>query len=465
MTIRLIADSSAGEVRASLLEDDQPLEILLSRGQTGRIGEIRLARVTRLAPETDAAFLDLGEGDEGFLPRKYAAMPKAQRINEAVDEGQMLCVELVSPPSETGKGWLVRADLRFQGRYVTLEPDHPGLRFAADSVDDDTRYRLQDALLPVTDQCGITIHEPAARMDDDPVLAEAAQLLGQMKAVAAAGGGPRVIKPAPGLLERLLRDAPSILTRIDLSDRTLLADTKKLCQRWPDLAPLSALWTGEEPLFTAMGIEAALDQLASGVIPLPSGGSLFVDETRAATMIDVNSGSVSSPRMAAMVRKQTNMEAAIAITRLLRLANIGGLIVVDFIDMRKASDKEALLGLLDQGLAADPAPTRRSRLDVHGILSITRRRKGPSLLDQIRQRHAPTPHLDQTGHDLLRQAEREALKDPRPGALCLKLGPQLAQWLEQDKRLQSLQDRTGRVVRLEVMPDGQDTKATCHIAP
>ncbi len=465
MTIRLIADSSAGEVRASLLEEDRPLEIHLSRGQTGQIGAIRLARVTRLAPEIDAAFLDLGEGDEGFLPRKYAAMPKAQRINEAVDEGQMLCVELVSPPSEPGKGWLVRADLRFRGRYVTLEPDYPGLRFAADCADGKTRDRLRDALLPVTDQCGVTIHEPAARMDDDPVLAEAAQLLGQMKAVAAAGGGPRMIRPAPGLLEQVLRDAPTGLARIDLSDRALLADAKKLCQRWPDLSSLPALWTGEEPLFTAMGIEDALDQLASGVIPLPSGGSILVDETRAATVMDVNSGSVASPRMAAMVRKQTNEEAATAITRLLRLANIGGLVVVDFIDMRKTSDKEALLGILDQELAADPAPTRRSGLDVHGILSITRRRKGPSLLDQIRERHAPTPHLDQTGHDLLRQAEREALKDPRPGALCLKLGPQLAQWLEQDKRLQSLQDRTGRIVRLEVMADGRDTDATCHIVP
>ncbi len=465
MSLRLIADESAGEIRACLLEDDQPLEIHLARGDAGQTGALRRARVTRLAPEADAAFLDLGDGLEGFLPRKYAAQPKARTIGDAVTEGHMLCVEQVLPPAEPGKGWLVRADLRYRGRYVTLDPASSHIRFAPALTDDATCRRLEEALSPIAEQCGVLVHAPAAATGNDPVLMEAAHLLDQRKAIAATDGGPRMIRPAPGLLEQVMRDAPSSLAHIDIADSALLAHARKLCRRWPDLAGLPVLWTGDEPLFAALGIEDILNQLVSGIISLPSGGAILVDETRAATVIDVNSGSVASPRMAAVAHKQANEDAARAIPQLLRLANIGGLVMVDFIDMNKATDRAALLERLDRGLAVDPAPTRHSGLDVHSVLSITRRRRGPSLLSQIRAYRTPVPHLDQTGHDLLRHAEREALKDPRPGALCLVLGPRLAHWLEQDKRLQHLQERTGRIVRLEVIADGRDTDPTCHIAP
>ncbi|GER01860.1 hypothetical protein JCM17845_24830 [Iodidimonas gelatinilytica] len=206
-----------------------------------------------------------------------------------------------------------------------------------------------------------------------------------------------------------------------------------------------------------------MDEIAKGEIALPSGGRISFEDTRAAMVIDVDAGAACTGRSVARVARMVNLEAATAIALLLRRANIGGLVLVDFIDMAKHDDREAVLSALDAGFKADPAPIRRSKINHHGVLSITRKRTGLSVRDQMVAKSVSLPKLENSLHDLLRRAERTAIMDQRPGTLHLAAAPALAEKLRAGEWLALLAQRTARSVDLKDRADLSPDDGQCWI--
>ncbi|GEQ97673.1 axial filament protein [Iodidimonas gelatinilytica] len=394
----LLIENSVSEYRVALVDEQKPYELSLMRGVAHWVESINMARVIRLAPEFDGAFLDLGGGVEGFMTRRHAprerGAPVPARLDGGIHEGQSVPVQLMVPPSEQGKSWTVSADLHRKGRYITLIPSQAGLSFDDEGADKRAQARLSEALAPILKACGVRVHAPAFLVDDDVVLSEASRLLGQLRAIRAAGSGVRILLPGPDLLRRSLRDAPVGLGAIRCSDRATLAEAMSLTKTWPDLEPLLLCDMGDGALFERYGVEDALDEIAKGEIALPSGGRISFEDTRAAMVIDVDAGAACTGRSVARVARMVNLEAATAIALLLRRANIGGLVLVDFIDMAKHDDREAVLSALDAGFKADPAPIRRSKINHHGVLSITRKRTGLSVRDQMVAKSVSLPKLE-----------------------------------------------------------------------
>ncbi|WP_281299797.1 MULTISPECIES: ribonuclease E/G [unclassified Iodidimonas] len=481
----LLIEASAGEIRTALVDETGPLEIGFHRGRDLHREAIVLARVSALAPDINSAFVELEGGVEGgpscplsgLLPCHHApfepgsARPK--RIGDAVHVGQKFCVELMMAPNENSKSWVVRADYARKGRYLTLTPFRPGLRFD-DGFDLEDKNRLGEALTPILKESGVAAHAPAQGIHDDVLMAEAARLLGQIRAIRTAGGGARQILAAASALKISLRDAPPDLGKIYLSDRDLLAQAQSCLKQWPDLLPLLDVPKTDLGLFADHGVEEALDALIDGHIALPSGGMISIDETRAATVIDVDSAKATAGQSAGQsgagsgrawgrAAFEVNCEAARVLARLLRFGRIGGLVVIDFIDMQKKDHKDALIAAFDAALADDPLPVRLSGINAHGILTLTRKRLGPSVREMLLQAPGPRLSLYSLAHDLLRRAERTAIMDPRPGTLVLSLSPALGRLFEGPDWLARLSERTGRVIDLRMDESVPSDQPLCHI--
>lgn len=427
MATELLIESAPGELRSALREDGRTVEIRLHRASRQAAGAIALGRVTALAPARGGAFLDLGDGGEAFL---------AEKDSRGLDEGRILPVQIRALPAEAGKLPLASRRLRLPGRYVQALGDGTGLRGEAPPA-------CASELAALAGEVALTVQPTAPTAEADAVLAEAARLGELLNGLRAAGGAPRLLLAAPSPLEDLLRAAPAGAA-VRLSGRGLMAAAKRHAAVWPDLAAALSDWREAEAMFEACGIEDMLERIAGGVWPLPSGGRLTIGETRAATVIDVDSAGAAG----SAARRTVDLEAATGIARLLRLADIGGLIVVDFIDLPARRDRAALLAALDAARAADPAPTGRSEIDCHGVLSLSRKRTGPSLRELLLELAPVRQSVETRALDVLRRAARLERRERAPGPLLISAEADLLAWIASAGLDRILAQASGREVRL-----------------
>ena len=205
-------------------------------------------------------------------------------------------------------------------------------------------------------------------------------------------------------------------------------------------------------------MDDAIDRALADRIPLPGGGWIAIDETRALTAIDVDAGSGAA--------LTANLEAADEIARQLRFQDIGGLIVIDFIDMKGKAARQRLTKRLDGALADDPRGVRRSGPSPFGLVELNRPRVGPSLRQRLLNRPPPHPSAETAALALLRRAEREARADRRPGAVVLVADPATADLLDgRPGWTDALAARTGRRVRIDVDAGLDIGGGTAHIEP
>lgn len=385
MTLQTLIDMKNGEIRAALIEDSEAVEIHVLSEAGSESEALYLARVKKVESKLNAAFLDLG-GFDAFLPFRHARALKdagpGKRISDLVREGETLLVKIIASGNEgDGKLPLATANPMVAGRYA-LSGHLPGKAMLSQKITDPKKKAALSALLDdVADGNSLVLRTNAEAVSEDMVMDEVRDLQALWKIITPEDGKIGLVLSGLDRVEKVLRDyAPHNVDEILINDRVAWLKAKKLVeQKWPDLEGKIKLYDEETPLLEAFGVAEKIDAATSGVIPLPSGGNLFIEDTHAMTVIDVNSGTMRRGTSPEGVYLATNLEAAAAIARELRFQNLSGLITVDFIDLPSKAAQEKVLETLDQALARDPLSVERTGFNRFGLLSLRRKRRGKTL--------------------------------------------------------------------------------------
>ncbi len=362
------------EIRIAILDErgklyDFFVERMLEHQRTG---EIYKARVDSVLPGMHSAFLNLGDGRNGFL-----YLDDVHGID--VKPGIEMLVQVVKN-ARKGKGARVSPRISLAGRYMVLIPEGHETGVSKRIEDDEERARLRNIAKQIRpDGFGIIIRTVAENCDIESLTEDVSQLISQWETIerkAKQNSAPCLIHKDLGLLERVLRDEltddiDEIVVDTEEDKENIEAFVKKFfSEKKMDIS----LYKGKTPLFDVYNIENQLDELQDRKVWLSSGAYLVIDQTEALTVIDVNTGKfVGSKNLNDTVLK-TNMEAAVEIARQLRLRALGGIVVVDFIDMDTEEDKENLVIQLQELFKTDRCKARVYGVTGLGLVEITRKR-------------------------------------------------------------------------------------------
>ncbi|HZG82162.1 MAG TPA: Rne/Rng family ribonuclease [Brevibacillus sp.] len=395
--VRQVAISGSGErLSVALLENERLVEWRCEGEQTEvAVGEIFVGQVADVLPAIQSAFVQIGMERNAYLyvddVREPTQHPgRKTTIRERVREGEKLLVQVIKEGSEH-KAPKVTTKLSLQGRYLVLLPYEKGISMSRKMADPHKRERLQELLAPLlADDEGVIVRTEAFEADEQRLLAELGLLRRrwqEIQKLASQQTGVGRIRLATDWLETTLRELVSAdVAKIWVEDAAAYQKVKEtLAIVAPEgLAGLS--WYREkEPMFARLGIEAQLQQAVQRQVKLPSGGFLIFDKTEAMTVIDVNTGAFTGKggQQREQAVTQTNLEAAAQIAAQLRLREIGGIIVIDFIDMKEQVNKERVLTALKRELAKDPVPATVLGMTALGLVEMTRKRVRPSLAERL----------------------------------------------------------------------------------
>ena len=390
MTLKTLIDIRETEIRAALIEEYEAIELHIIPRENHNEGALYLARVKKVEPKLNAAFLDLG-GIDAFLPFRHARALKdvgsTKKISALVSEGQTLLVKVIAGgDAADGKLPLATANPMIAGRYA-LSGHLPGKAMLSQKiVDPERRAALSVLLDQVADGNALVLRTNAEAVDQALVLDEIRDLQALWKILRPEDGKIGMVLSSLDPLERALRDyAPHAVDEVLINDRVATLKAVKLAdEKWPDLAGKITLYKETTPMLEAYGVAEKIDAALAGVIPLPSGGNLLIEETAAMTVIDVNSGAGRKGTSSEAMHLATNLEAVAAIAAEVRFQNLSGLITVDFIDMPGRAAQDKVLAALDQALQKDPLPVDRTGFNRFGLLSLRRKRRGKALKAMVR---------------------------------------------------------------------------------
>ena len=439
MNKEMIISSNGHETIVAILEDDLAAEIFVEReSKRGVVGNVYKGRVSKVLPGMQCAFIDLGLERDGFLyvadvvdameefdkldsgddeepakaeagEKEKPAAPKGPRpqpkIEELLNAGQEILVEVVKEPLGT-KGARLTSHVTMAGRFLVFMPtvDHVGISRKIDARDE--RSRLRGIVREFRDQHGFTggviIRTAASGRSKEDIVAdldsfhktwlEIRQKMDSRRA-------PAVVYQEQSLVGKLLRD---LLTdefqAIRIDSETEYRRVLELIERiMPNLAPRVKLYTKPYPIFEEYGVQAEIDNALKSKVLLKSGGSIVINQTEALVAIDVNTGRYvgkkSSGRLEDTIVK-TNLEAAKEIVRQLRLRDLGGIVVCDFIDMEEKKNRLKVFQTVEQELRKDRSPSKALQVSDFGLVIITRKRVKQSLERVMTE---PCPYCSGTG--------------------------------------------------------------------
>jgi ribonuclease E len=378
------------ELRVAILDDNRLDNYQVEVSEKGlQRGNIYRGTIANIQPALNAAFIDYGAERHGFLaiqdvvPDAYYADPEKKsrpRIEEVLQKGKPVVVQVQKEP-EGQKGAALTTNLSLAGRYLVLTPFDPTRGVSRKVEDEDTRRKLrqQAAALEVPPGCGVIMRTNALEQNKTALHRDALALLRLWKAVeteARRGHGIRLLYSDQDLLVKALRD------HLDTSVEEVLVDGEgayeKADQYMRAFMPRSktalARYDDRLPLFARYQVEEQIDRIYERSTPLPSGGSIVIDKTEALTAIDVNSGKATKAGSQEETALHTNLEAAREVARQLRLRDLGGLVVVDFIDMRSSRADRKVEKELREAMKADKARQTIGRISQNGLLEINRQR-------------------------------------------------------------------------------------------
>ncbi len=435
----VVISRSTWEDRVALLEDERVVEIEIERrGAPTRPGDVYVARLRRIVPGLDAAFLDLGADRPAYLP-----LPASERaLLGALRRGQSLLVQVVKAPLG-GKGARLSARPILSTRHWVLSAGGRGTAISRKIVDPAQRERLRAVAEAVAlDDAALIVRTSAVEQSTEALVGEARRLVEQWRALerlAATVSPPARVRHELELPLRWVRDRlEGVPTRIVVDDAELAAQIHAFAPPGDaDVSPVCTIEVITADAFQRHGVEHALDDALARSVRLPSGGHVTFDATRALTAVDVDTGRFVGTRGLSETIVATNLEAAHEIARQLRLRNIGGIVVVDFIDMQRASDRERVLDTLRAASARDPAPIEIQPFTPLGLVQITRKRTRPTLAEQLLDEcpacagSGRVPASAATGARALRALETRATEGSRT-ALVVRASPRVAEWLRRD---------------------------------
>lgn len=361
------------------------------RSNRSIVGNVYLGRVDNVIPGLEAAFVDIGLEKNGFLHVDEIRLPgvkvvrrghggsDAPKIGDLIKPGDEIVVQVTKDPLKT-KGARLTMDLTIAGRYLVYAPKGEGVGVSK-KIDDQERNRLRKEVKGLEMQGGGAIVRTAARgaVKEDfarelPYLFKLHEVLEQR---AKDTTGPALIFQEADLSVRVVRDIFSAeFERAIVDDPQQVQRLRSFFTRTaPELVEKVELWEDSEPLFDAFDVEQVIDGLISRRVDLPSGGYLMIDYAEALTVIDVNSGSFTGKGKQARLEDtitRTNLEAAEAVVNELRLRDIGGIIVIDFIDMARQRNQREVLKVLRAKLAEDRTKTFTAEISKLGLVEMTR---------------------------------------------------------------------------------------------
>jgi ribonuclease E len=463
------------ELRVALVDGQKLYDLSIeipSREQ--KKSNIYKGRVTRVEPSLEAAFVEYGAQRHGFLPLKEVskeyfstqlASQGRQNIKDLLKEGQELIVQ-VEKEERGNKGAALTTFISLAGRFLVLMPNNPRAGGVSRRIEGEDREQMRDAMngLMIPDGMGAIVRTAGVGRTTEELQWDLNNLKTAWDAIAAANDG----RPAPFLIfqesdavTRGLRDYFSDDVGECLIDQPeAFQKAQEYMQRFmpPDAQRKLKLYTDPVPLFTRYQIESQIESAYSHKVNLPSGGSLVIDHTEALVSIDINSARSTRGGDIEATARNTNLEAAEEIARQLRLRDIGGLIVIDFIDMESTQNQRAVEDMLRDAVKMDRARIQLGRLSRFGLLELSRQRLRPALSETT---HINCPRCSGMGTirgvesmslALLRLIGEEARKE-RTGRVIAQVPVDVATYLMNEKRDWLHQIESRDKVSLVIVPN------------
>lgn len=470
---QILIHASPGETRTALLSEGRLVEILMDRaGGSSLVGNIYRGRVGAIAQGLDAAFISIGSTRDGFL-----ALPEARpggetggRIGDYVNEGDAVLVQVQRDPVED-KGAKLTTHIHLAGAYLIFRPFQAGVSVSRRIVDQAERQRLTGLAAGFApENGGFIVRTQAEGADDAAIDEDAVRLADRWRDIAgeadAASPPTRVFAEAEAACRALRDFGGEALREVLIDGADALNRVRGFCEdQLPWLAPLVTSHKGTGDLFEDYGVQEQIDAAYAPMVGLAGGGSLIISQTPALTAIDVNTGGAGGDARG-QAAFDVNLRAAAEAARQIRLRNISGLIVVDFVPLRDDSRKKDILEALREAAAADPLGLNIVGFTRLGLVEMTRPRHGLSLRDVV---CGPGPaEMEKSAETLALEALRRVLSEVRGGGtgVTLRAEPKVIAVLEGDGgaeaaaalALKQAQDRLGLAIGLEAdqtLADGQ----------
>ncbi len=475
----ILVNVSPREVRAALVENGVLQEIFLERAnRRGLISNIYKGRVSRVLPGMQAAFVDIGLERTAFLHASdivHPAVGENGKLDEPVDEartadiqalvseGGEILVQVLKDPLGT-KGARLTTFITIPSRYLVYMPKGRGVGISARIEDEAERLRLRDAanLFLRPDETGGYIVRTAAEGATPEALRADMLFLQKLWAVlgekaATTRPGNLVYEDLP-LAVRVMRDVVSSgVDKVSVDQPETHQRMLEFARTFmPDMAGRIQLYEGDRPIFDLYGIEEEIQKSLDRKVPLKSGGYLIFDQTESMTTIDVNTGAYVGHRTLEETIFRTNLEAAVAIARQLRLRNLGGIIIVDFIDMQEEEHRKQVLQALEKSLASDHAKNHISSVSPLGLVEMTRKRTRESLEHMLCM---PCPTCEGRGfvktpetvcYEIFREILRQARQFEFQELMVLAHQDVIERLLDEESAaLAELDVHTGKPIRLQ----------------
>ena len=438
MTKEMIISSSAHETRVAILEDDQVAEVFIERERSrGVVGNLYKGRVSKVLPGMQSAFIDLGLERDGFLyvtdvgptfdeldrfeieedeaapregngaggrggrhgPREggraesgdgKAEKSADPKIEDLLKTGQKIIVQVAKEPLGT-KGARLTSHATMPGRFLVYMPtvEHVGVSRKVESREE--RSRLRGIVREFREQHefvgGVIIRTAAAGRPKEDIVSDLSyfhRVWTEVREKSETSPTPALVYQEQSLVAKLLRDLlTDDFAAIRIDDRREHQRVLELIERiMPPLAPRVSLYEKEYPLFEEYGVQAEIDKALRSKVWLKSGGSIVINQTEALVAIDVNTGRYVGKKTAGRLEDtilKTNLEAVKEIVRQIRLRDLGGIIVLDFIDMEEKKNRQKVLQVVEQELRRDRSPSKALQVQDFGLVIITRKRVKQSL--------------------------------------------------------------------------------------
>jgi ribonuclease G len=393
MSAEILVNLTPMEARVAVVESGLAQDIHIERqASRGIVGNIYAGRVLRVMPGMQAAFVDIGIERSGFIHLNDVlghGAAAGERIADHLRENQIIIVQVVKDPLGS-KGARLTAELSVSTRYLVYLPQSEHVGVSQRIEDSAERARLQQLLATAVDVESMSaeggfILRTAAEGAGEAEIGADLRFLKRLWAVVARraelADSPSLLYEDLPLQLRTVRDlARPGIGRILIDSQESFRELQEFCLKYmPEVAGLVEHYDGERPIFDLHGIEDDVQRALARVVPLKSGGHLVIDQTEAMTTIDVNTGSFVGRRNPDETLFKTNLEAAAALARQLRLRNLGGIIIIDFIDMRDPEHRRQVHRALERAMARDPVRNKITGVSELGLIEMTRKRNRESL--------------------------------------------------------------------------------------
>jgi ribonuclease G len=475
MNKEMIVSSNGHETQVAILEEDLVAEVFVERERNrGVVGNVYKGRVSKVLPGMQSSFIDIGLERDGFLyvaevidtMEEFEKLESGEdedaksngnrdkdkpppKIEDLLKEGQEILVQVVKEPLGT-KGARLTSHVTMAGRFLVFMPtvDHVGVSRKIESRDE--RGRLRGIVREFREQQGFTggviIRTAAAGRPKEDIVADLEsfhKIWTEIRQKSEASRAPAVVYREQSLVSKLLRD---LLTEeyqaIRIDNATEYQRTLELVERiMPSLAPKVKLYSKPYPIFEEYGVQAEIDKALKSKVWLKSGGSIVINQTEALVAIDVNTGRYvgkkSSGRLEDTIVK-TNLEAVKEIVRQIRLRDLGGIVVLDFIDMEEKKNRQKVFQAIDQELRKDRSPSKALQVSDFGLIIITRKRVKQSLERVMTE---PCPYCTGTGviksssticYEILSEVKKIS-SDLNGHRLLLRVNPDIARALKEEE--------------------------------